>query len=480
MSADPAVTSVADNVPLPRPTKTSKGLRRFTAIEDNAQIVKFAQSTTGRLVLFLLFVLPLTRIEGYWLQITIAAALCAYAGGYRSYALTATTAVFLGMNTNWFGLYPLNTVQATGYLCFLIFSIAYLKLAQYNQKWFVTRRPVVTLLLITATLTVIASSSLVHGLALDLLWAFIETFVKFVWFLAYALVDQRMRSRSPLHFQLGTFHPFWGSTNTPFGKGAAYLRKAMAKTPEELAITQIKGVKLMYWAFVLSAINKALKLMYGHFHIPLLADVQAAYAAGHPYSASIGWASLAWATAQAVIGFTINGHRIIAIARLAGFRLQRNTWRPLEARTLVDFWNRYAFYFKEVMVEFFFLPTFLATFRNSPRLRLFFATFMAAGVGNLIYHFVRDINAVKSMGLLNAIIRYEGYIFYSVVLATGIAISQIRVRKDSQFSSSVIGRLWSFIVIWSFFVSIYIFGEEYPLYTLGERLSFMGNLFGVK
>ena len=36
---------------------------------------------------------------------------------------------------------------------------------------------------------------------------------------------------------------------------------------------------------------------------------------------------------------------MIACVRMAGFRALRNTYRPLESRTVAEFWNRYAFYF---------------------------------------------------------------------------------------------------------------------------------------
>ena len=48
--------------------------------------------------------------------------------------------------------------------------------------------------------------------------------------------------------------------------------------------------------------------------------------------------------------------------------------------TVVGFWNRYYYYFKEIMVDFFFFPTFVSWFRKRPVLRLFAAVFMAVAV----------------------------------------------------------------------------------------------------
>jgi hypothetical protein len=41
---------------------------------------------------------------------------------------------------------------------------------------------------------------------------------------------------------------------TPFGKGIAYLQKFEARTPEDLAVTQLKGLKLAAWTLLLAAV----------------------------------------------------------------------------------------------------------------------------------------------------------------------------------------------------------------------------------
>ncbi len=92
-----------------------------------------------------------------------------------------------------------------------------------------------------------------------------------------------------------------------------------------------------------------------------------------------------------MLTLSIWGHIIIATCRMAGFKALRNTWSPLQSKTIAEFWNRYYYYFKELLVEFFFYPTFLRFFKTKPRLRMFMATMAAAGLGNMLYHFFRDI-----------------------------------------------------------------------------------------
>ena len=64
--------------------------------------------------------------------------------------------------------------------------------------------------------------------------------------------------------------------------------------------------------------------------------------------------------------------------------------------TLVEFWNRYYYYFKELLVRFFFMPVFMqlgGKLRDWPRLRLFVAVFAAAFVGNIYYVGTKELSS---------------------------------------------------------------------------------------
>jgi hypothetical protein len=466
----------------PAPRRSARAardpVREFLAIEKNPRLVRLAQTLPGRALIFLAFVPLLPDVQPLWIPIMVGAALCAYSGPYRGYALTATTLTVIGLNTSWFGLWPFQPAEALLRGCWFAFALGYLHLAHRRPAWFIARRPVITLLGLISVLAGIANLSDSADRVQGPLWQSVLLLASYLWFLAYALADQRVRARSPLYFQVGTLHPFWGSTDTPYGKGAAYLRRTSATTPEDLAVTQLKAVKLLYWAYVLSMLDGLLaRLITGPLAVPPLETVQAAAAAGHPMPIVLGWAALVWAVADHAFGLAVFGHQVVAVARLAGFRLQRNTWRPLESRTLADYWNRYYFYFKELLVDFFFYPTFLTTLRGRPRLRLFAATFMAAGVGNAVYHFVAHIDAVASVGLGKAVVDFESYLFYCAVLATGIGLSQAR-NHSRRLSTSLRGRLWSFACVWSFVVCIHVFGNGTTTFSLAERLRFMASLFG--
>lgn len=470
----------------------TRQLRDFWAIDRRERVVRLAQSPSGKLMLVALLS-AIAKPAGVPIQSVLTAAAFAYLPKYRNWIALAAAFTALARHPD-MGLEATSailfregihrsialTLEVAALITYFACAWGALALVHRDKMPLLTRRPVVSLIGLTTLLCGLACSHLLTGLPRAALWAFLSVFSAFIWFFAYALVDQRSRERGPLLFQMGIFRPFWGSTATPFGKGAAFLRKHQSKTAEDLAITQLKALKLLVWALFLMLMSKVLvELIEVRLGIPKPELAYAAFLKGKPYPILVNWASLVWATVWGTLALAIFGHKIIAVARLAGFRLPRNTWRPLESRTLAEFWNRYYYYFKELLVEFFFFPTFLRAFRKRPRLRVFFATFMAAGVGNALYHFIRDIKSVAIMGLWKAVESYTSYLFYCVVLAIGIGISQARVSAGRKPSSTFIGTLWSVLCVWTFFVCLYVFADETRILSFRDRFSFFASLFGL-
>jgi hypothetical protein len=110
---------------------------------------------------------------------------------------------------------------------------------------------------------------------------------------------------------------------------------------------------------------------------------------------------------------------------------------------------------------------------------MFFATFMAAGVGNAIFHFTREIDLVESMGLSGAVESYLSYAFYCLILATGIGISQVRANSGYKPSPSILGRIQSFFVVWGFVTLLHVFSDESRNHTLLERVHYLLSMFSI-
>jgi hypothetical protein len=468
---------------------------RFLPLETYPGVVAFAQTLPGKVLIPVLFAPLLAPFSGLWYPVTIAAAACAYAGQYRSRVVTLATLCMLLLFTGWIdwtavslvavaeGVEPQVVRQVNGSILglFFLFSAAAL---YWIRRWNgrpIARRPIVCLHAAFILLLLLGASSLLHGIPRVALWSFIATLGAYFWFLCYALKDQRNKDARSIWVQLGVFHPFWGSTTAPLGKGAAYLRRVEAKNPLDLAISQLKGLKLLMWVWVLSAISLCMRLSAIKLHTPTLDDSLARHAAGHPYAWNICCASVFYAFFQGMMGYAIYGDAYVACARMAGYPILRNSYRPLSSKTLADFWNRYYYYFKELLVEIFFFPTFLRYLKRHTRARLFFATFMAAGVGNFIFHFMREIRSVPQVGLLNTIVGYQCYAFYCTVLAVGIGLSQMRKQRPDHrnhgwLRGQVLPSLWVIL----FYCLLEVFGwYPYSPYSLGTHFSFLFHCFGV-
>jgi hypothetical protein len=473
----------------------SRRWRDLFAIDERPALVRLAATTAGRLVLISLFAAAAWLADVHLLPVVVAAAFASLPR-YRSWIMLLAALAALGLNLD--AKVSLDAIGAlllkeglggqSAFAWAVAATAAWLAcagmvLALVRQRRIrpVAHRPLASLLTVTALLCALASIPWLAAAWRVALWSLLIVFAAFFWFLAYALVEQRSRAPAPLPLQMGILHPFWGSSATPFGKGAAFLRKHQARDDGELAVTQLKALKLLVWALLLALALWVLEeLITVRLGVPTPGELFTAHVRGQRLPVALMWASMAWATFGGTLALAIWGHEIVAVARLAGFRLPRNTWRPLQSRSLAEFWNRYYYYFKELLVEFFFMPTFLRTFRRSPRLRVFFATFMAAGVGNAIYHFIRDIERVALWGLGPTLGDFTSYLLYCLLLALGIGISQARTSAGRRLPTSLPGMIWSGCCVWGFVICLQIFAQESRILSLQERLVFFTSLIGLR
>ncbi|MGD2117006.1 MAG: hypothetical protein PVG66_01490 [Chromatiales bacterium] len=425
--------------------------RIIPPVETYPRVVAFAQTFPGKLILFALFMAPMKILSDHlWLWMTLAAILVSFAGRYRHSAALVCTAALLVLDPDWFeydavkdialqeqliDFLQLGYIRAYTLLACVPVVVAVLWLARRFRSHPFGQRPVLIQHFVFICLLILAASPLLHGISLVSLWSLIAVFAAYFWYLSYALISQRQKQPPSILFHLATFHPFFGSTATPLAKGASNWRDVEAQTSEELAITQLKAVKLIVWAFILKVVLWIFrKVVYELLGVPTLKTAFDQFLDFGVTTGPIGAASILANFFEQLLLAAVWGHVIIATARLAGFRLLRNTWRPLSSRTVAEFWNRYYYYFKEVLVQVYFYPTYVRYFKRHLRLRIAFATFMAAGVGNWFFHFMLETPRIAHFGILDTLIYMQTYAFYCVVLVAGIVISQLRGwRPDPKY-----------------------------------------------
>lgn len=469
---------------------------RVPPIETYPKVVAVARTIPGKLVLFVLFAGLMKFLAGnLWLWITVAAAVVSLSARHRRYAALVCTALYLVVAPEWLeyraayaaahqeGLYEslrLGVVRAGTLLACVPLAIAALWLARRFRDHPLARRPVLAQHLLFFALLGAAATHVLHGLPLVLLWSGVAVFAAYFWFLAYALIDQRRRQPAPILFHLATFHPFFsGTTTVPMGKGAADLTGVEARSDEDLAVTQLKGLKLLGWAFFLKALLWIYKkIVYAKLGVPPLWLAFERFVSDGISPGPVGIASIVANFFEQLLLMAIWGHMVVATARLAGYRLLRNTCRPLSARNVAEFWNRYFYYFKEMLANVYFYPTYVRWFKRHPRLRIAFATFVAAGLGNFFSHFLLENYRVASDGPGAALNYMQTYAFYCTMLVGGIVLSQLRVRHPDPGAAWWRRQLVPSLGVALFYCFLSFFDGPQRHVALGDHFGFLFDVLG--
>ncbi len=461
-------------------------------IEADRRILAFAQTVPGKIAI-----------------LTCAAALFYIRGAFSWGAMAALSAITFFPAHRWIWMsiagilwipyaidrVGLNTIAAhagiastRGILAAAIAEVlgisALLAIAMRRApRGVLARNPRLTLLAMFA-LFLTAALSAPAGLASVTLWTMVFAFSGCLWFLSYALSDQ---TPGPVWHKAAGFFSLWqisAASTTPFLGRPSALRRLEAKNAEQFAAVQLKGLKLLAWSFLVAIVFATLDLMWTRIGVPALPDAIAA-AASHPYPWHICWLSLIAGFEDSWLRMTVWGSAVVGGCRLAGFRLLRNTYRPLQSTTIADVWNRYYYYFKELIADFFFYPVYLRCFKRHPRIRMFFATWVAVGLGVPLFHFIRDIHYVADLGLVPAALGFRVYLCYANLLAAGIGVSQIRKLsrprgKAAESGSFLRRRLIPLAGVMLFFCFLQIFDETRRTVPLREHVLFLTGLFGWK
>lgn len=469
----------------------------WLSVDSNPRAIAFTRGVAGQIAVYGAFVAVLAvagNLSTAALVLVAATLLIIMAApAWRMHAICGASVFYLAMRPfridAWMDLaiakaallpvgYSAQVLQIGAVGLYLIFAFAFLQILARNPTTTIARRPVLSLIvgyfILLAAAAMLPESS---GMS-AWLWTFCGVFVSSIWFLAYAAADQKLKNPAPVTARAAFQRPFWGGSATPIGKGFGYLAKFDAKDGEELAVTRLKALKLAVWAALLTILWQASDMLLAkQAGIPPLNDVILAHAAGRPFADAVNWVSLVSNYFVDLVVIAVWGHTIVAIIRMCGFRIPRNTRNPLAARSLADFWNRYFFYFKELLVDFFFYPSFIRTFKKAPKLRIAAATFCAAGLGNFLYHFMRETYVFAALPWAEALAVFQNAAFYSLALAVGLIVSQLRKRKpqpaDGFWRYDVLPRL----NVIAFFCFLKIFDDITGIGTLGERFAFTFSLF---
>ncbi|GMU64014.1 MAG: hypothetical protein AMXMBFR36_02880 [Acidobacteriota bacterium] len=455
-------------------------IRIIPNLEREARLVHWVQAPVGRFAIFLIFLasLAVTVRGSLLLDTAVVLALVTWLPTRRRTILVfaALYWAYLHVHLRWdllgavreraeagtvlpdFGLFRFQVIAAALLSCALLhvwFRSRPSMLAARYPAWFLAGLHI----LLAAAL----SASPWRGLTWLYAWGFLLVFGSYLWFLAYALLDLRKHPEREFSEHIGLFHPFWGSTSTPFPKGRAYADEIEAKDAEALAVSQLRGIKLLWWSILLAAAAASLRAIFfgqpiiGQARLPFgipVPPLEIAFQAsvqGHPFPWIQNASAMFLDLAIDGLSLSVWGHQFIAIARMAGFDARRNTYKPFLATSVSDFFNRYYYYFKELLVDFFFHPTIYSLPRRRFKLSLFVATLAAAGVGNFLYHLIRDLHVVAERGLVKTLVDSRVHALYCLVLALAIFVSQVRRIGRRPEAPTGLVRWRKIVAVWLFF-----------------------------
>jgi hypothetical protein len=456
---------------------TAKGWAEFRLIprvETYPAVVSFAQTLPGKFLLLILFCLSLCLSLRDWSSATgfaFVIGLITFMPEYRRVSLAVAPLIFVALQTTH---EPVLLIETLGVV--FLGMLLYWCVIRWPKSRF-GRRPLVFLLTGFSTLIVVACATTQYSRSYFVLWTLVGVVASYVWFIAYAVTDKSSKPASDGALELASFRPLWGSTNVPFPKGAAYLRRIEAKTPEQLAVVQLKGLKLLAWAILLQLFQVLwFRFFHDYLRIPMPDQALAASVHGTPIAWHLRWESHILTYFELILNFSIFGHRIIACCRMAGFNAFRSTYRPLSSTTLIEFFNRFYYYFKELLVDFFYYPAFLRYWKGYRRFRTIFATFAAVFFGNSLYHLFKDWHFFRDEGLWRGIASYQVFFVYNTALAVALSISQLR-KRGHRPKGFVRGHIIPSCGVAVFFILLLVFWCEDRTFTLPQTLRYFASLF---
>jgi len=505
-------------------------LSTFTLVpqlDRSQRCVDFTQTVPGKIVIVLTFSF-LLFFTGYG-HIPMAALFVAamvFMPRYRRYILVTASLGYLAigftpfhweMMTQKLPLFITSTSTASlipKFFCaaaVLLFCWGWTAASRKRASGFYLRRPILTLICVFLALLMTLSYFPLPEVIVASGWVFLVILSRYFWFLCYSLRLAKAPEQTPFLLQLGHYLPFWSANEAiPYGKGATYLKQTESNTPETLARTQLSGLKLLIWACYLNLFATTLHLLaYGwvtesheflslrlaNGNLLLLLKEQLLWATTVPFSnmgvseyptaftamlmksplsTSENWAALTLHFYLNVLKLCVITHTFVSVIRMCGYNVLRNCYRPLYSISIAEFYNRLFYYFKELLVEFFFYPAFFRYFKKHPKLRLYLATMSAAFFGNFLFHFMLDISFTVNHGFFAAVWQYQSYFFYTFVLGNAIFISQSIHQRFGHYFHSGVPRVLSTLWVLFFFTVLSVFVQIEPF---SDNLNFILQLF---
>jgi len=213
------------------------------------------------------------------------------------------------------------------------------------------------------------------------------------------LKDGRVPLDLPLFEYLATFFTPAFLSNVSWlnriPKGYAYTANAFfARDKNRVVLSGVWLIGLSVFFFYLQPVALgALYLGLGALDLPQRTSYAVAVAAldeGATLPAVWVWGVMLYHFFNFYLLWTAVAHLKVGLWRLFGYDIETHFQKPFASTNLLEFWKRYSYYYREFLVQAFYIPVFLRVFKRRPYLRIMTATLAAATFGNLTFHIMED------------------------------------------------------------------------------------------
>jgi len=484
-------------------------LQKFCAsvknIHEHENVIAFGSSNTGQFLIWCLASLLLSFKLGFSaviLSIAIASIQIAPSHRNKILAIGAVVAAYL-LYFKQATFFSTNSHVIPAFSTIVLLACTY-ALYHIGKRYgslpaLIRKNPLIFLhIAYFALIPVLALIGSDSGFFGKFLWIFTLALPFFLCRWGYMLNTARRGKMAATKFvdHLLYVSPVFGGSNVPYGKGHENLHKNAVIDRNEIARSQLAGLKLIILVWLYVGINELMMefiytqssahLSVFNAGIPRLSQLVGAEGTMQASGRFLAWASMFFELITQTLELAIRGHLIIGCLRLFGINVFRNTYKPLLSTSILEFWNRFYYYFKELMVECFFFPAYLSFSQYSKKVRLFIATFAAAFVGNLYYHFLIymwDWISLPPDKLAQALLSRT---MYTLLLACGIYISQLRLENHRKRKfigygyPGVLRKIRAIGGVWLFFSCIHIYNLHVEDVSFLQRSGFLLWLFGVQ
>ncbi|MEW7007610.1 hypothetical protein [Lentilitoribacter sp. EG35] len=476
-------------------------LRRWwLRIDKNERVLSWSQTYGGQTILHvafcaLIFAIPILSFK-YFVLVVIGLSLVAALPAHRLFILCGLATVYFVlrpfkseiaydrfpeiMHNIGVGALPTQIGISLSAVLLLFAVLALGELQNKNIKAFPVRRPILSMFLLSVVLTVITALLPKTSILSSLSWAVLALLSTSFFFIAYIFLDNRGKLRVPVHQRIGFVRPLWTTALAPM-KGPNFIKKFEAKDSVALSITRLKAVKLVLWAAILFWVWELgfNQLLFGYFGFPRLNETITLTALDGAQGFASNWLVLIAYFMAELMEVAVYSHLFVAIVRMAGFQIPRGMFNPLASRSISEFWGRYLFYFKEMLADIFFYPTFQRFFKKTPRLRIAFATFVAAFLGNILFDVLPALPKVATDGIMETVDNFYSYTLYAAILTIGLIVSQLSSKRPRPEDGNLRYNILPRVQVIGFFMILQVFDDSTGSLSLEARTEFFLSLFGV-